>query len=68
MLESAMTGEERNRPTQANRGEGEFRRARLGQELRANLKRRKEQARARRKAPASEQEFSENNDIEGSRG
>jgi hypothetical protein len=58
-----MTGEERNRPTPGNRGEAKSRRARLGQELRANLLRRKEQARARRKAPAGEQEFSENNDI-----
>ena len=65
MLERAMTGEERNRPSQASRGEVESRRARLGQELRANLRRRKEQAQARRKAPAVEQEFSENNDIDG---
>ncbi len=60
-----MTGEDRNRPAQANRGEGYSRRARLGQELRANLRRRKEQARARRKAPAGDQELSENNDIDG---
>ena len=65
MLERAMSGEEGNRPTRSNRGEAESRRVRLGQELRANLRRRKEQARARRKAPAGEQEFSENNDIDG---
>ena len=65
MLESAMTGEECNKPKRSNREEGESRRARLGQELRANLLRRKEQARARREAPAGEQEFSENNDIDG---
>ena len=63
-----MSGEERNRPTRSNRGDGKSRRARLGQELRANLMRRKEQARARREAPAGEQEFSENNDIDGPAG
>lgn len=68
MLESAMTGQERNRPPPASRVEAETRRARLGQELRANLKRRKEQARARHEAPAGDQEFSENNDIDGPSG
>ncbi len=65
MLESAMSGEERKRSTQARQGDTPSRRARLGQELRANLLRRKEQARARREGPAGEQEFSENNDIDG---